>query len=212
MLSSSVQPRAIDCSYILLCSAAGLLQAWCFTYGRDNLLVAIGMSLPFALASYTRALWLSKIRTVEARPNWKGILVLWAGMPLSLVVGALTILAETGVMVIAGFKIDDLPFYALRLLIGEAAACLAWAACLLVWSRQTGVCVSRKRLLASFSTLFAGVLAAYGLSGVILRSLHRNVYFPLTSVVATTISALILVFLRSKAQEAGTRSIAAVYM
>jgi hypothetical protein len=210
MQSISLQPRVIDCVYIAVSCVAGVWQGWCFTYGKDNALVIFVMSLPFASASYAHASLLSTINGVAARPDWKRMLVLWSGMPLSLAVGSLTILAETGVMYVAGFGIVDLPFDPLRLLIGEAAACLAWATCLLVWSRQTGFRVARKQLLAFFSALFAGVPAAYGLSSLILRSFHKDVHFLLTSIVATTISAMILVFLRSKAHEAGMKSIAAV--
>lgn len=189
---------------------AGVWQSWCFNYGADSLFVFMGMSLPFALASYAHASLLSKISTVESRPDWKRMLILWAGMPLSLAVGASTILAETGVLYVTGFGMANLPFYSLRLVIGEAAACLAWAICLLGWSRKTGFRLSRRQLLGSFSALFAGVLVASGLSTPILRSFHKNIHFLLISVFTTTISALILVFLRGEAQKAGTRSIAAV--
>jgi len=131
------------------------------------------------------------------------MLVLWAGMPLSLVVASLTILTETGMMYAAGLGIDNLPFYDLRLLIGEGGACLMWATCLLVWSRQPGLRLSRSRLLAVFAILFAGVLFAYGLSYLIRRSFHKDLFILLTSIVVTTISALILVFLRRKAKEVG---------
>jgi len=142
------------------------------------------------------------------------MLVLWAGMPLSLVVGSLAILAETGIMYAAGFGIDNLPFDDLRLLVGEGAACLVWATCLLVWSRQPGLRLSRNRLLALSATLFAGVLSVRGLSILILKGFHKQIhlemYLLLTSIVATTISALILVFLRSKGQELGSKDISAV--
>jgi hypothetical protein len=209
MQSGSLQPRVVDCIYVAVSCGAGVWQSWCFNYGADNLFVFIGMSLPFALASYAYALLFGQISPLEAPPSWKRMLVLWAGMPLSLAIGALTILAETGVMVVVGFRVDNLPLYSLRLLVGEAAACLAWAACLLIWSRKTGFGLSRKHLLESSSALFGGVLVAYGLSTPILRSFHKDIYFLLTSVLTTTISALILIFPRAKEQEGGTKSIAA---
>ena len=129
------------------------------------------------------------------------MLVLWAGMPLSLMVGALTILAETRIMYAAGFGMDNLPFYSLRLAVGEAAGCVAWTICLVAWSRQPGLVLSRNRILALFATLFVGVLSAHELSSLILKSFHRDVYVLLTSTVATTASALILVFLGSDAHE-----------
>jgi hypothetical protein len=204
--SSSMRLKSAGYIYVLLSSLAGVWQWWCFDYGRDNLLtVTLGilMSLPFALVSYA---YVSLFRTssrVVARPDWKRILVLWAGMPLSLATGSLAILVQTRIMYAVGFRTDNPPFYALRLVIGEGAACLVWATCLLVWSNESGSHLSRNRLLALFTTLFASVLSAHGLSNLVLKSLHKEIYFLLTSVVATTISAMILVFLTGKATEVG---------
>jgi hypothetical protein len=71
-------------------------------------------------------------------------------------------------MYAAGFGIENLHFDSLRLVNGEGAACLAWATCLLVWSRRPGLHLSRSRLLAFSAALFAGVLFAHRLSKLIL--------------------------------------------
>ena len=209
--SSSVRLKSTDYIFVLLSSLAGVWQWWCADYGRDNFLtVTLGalMSLPFALASYAHTSLCRTSSTVVARPDWKRILILWAGMPFSLAIGFLTILAQTRIMYAVGFGIDNLPFYSLRLVFGEGAACLVWVICLLAWSRESGSCLSRNRLLALFAILFAGVLATHGVSNLVLKSFHKDIYFLLTSVVATTISALILVFLRAKATEVGGSGLA----
>ena len=145
--SGRLQLNWWDSIYILLSGIVGVWQAWCFNYGRDSILIAVLMSLPFALASYAHALFLRATGTVPERPDWRRTLVLWVGMPLSLVVGSLTILAETGIMYAVGFGVDNLPLDSFRLLVGEAAACLAWAVCLLVWSRKPALRRSGNRLL-----------------------------------------------------------------
>jgi|HubBroStandDraft_2_1064218.scaffolds.fasta_scaffold87128_2 hypothetical protein len=126
--------RSADYLYILFTCIAGIWQSWCFTYGSDRflLVILILMGFPFALASYVHAWFLSTTRTVVERPDWMRILILWAGKPLCIVVASLTVFAETRIMVAIGFGIMDLPFYDLRLLVGEGAACLAWAGCLLI--------------------------------------------------------------------------------
>lgn len=203
-----MQLKSADYIYILLSCIAGVWQAWCFNYGTNNLIVfiVIAMSLPFAFASYIHASLRSATGNIAERPGLKRIFVLWAGMPLSLVAFSLTVLAETGIMYASGFGIVDLPFDNLRLLIGEGAASFVWAICLLVWGRQSGLRLSRNLLLAIFATLFAGVLFANGLAYLILRISHKDIYVYLESTVVTTISALILVFLRNKAMERGANS------
>jgi hypothetical protein len=56
-----------------------------------------------------------------------------------------------------------------------------------------------KRLVTIFSLLFASILIAHGLSRLILESFHKDVYFVLTSVVLTMLSAIIVIVLRRKA-------------
>lgn len=211
--SSCLQLNQWDGIYILLSGIVGTWQAWCLNYGSNGLLLAILWSLwslPFALASYVHASLLKKAGIVNERPDWKRMLVLWAGMQFSLVIFSLTVLMETQIMSVLYRTADNLPFYGLSLLIGEAAACLAWAVCLLVWSRRPVLRRSGNRLLALFAALFAGVLIAAGLATLIRRSFQKDFYFLLTSVVATMISALILVLLRGKTQEVNNRNIGTV--
>lgn len=199
--SSLQQVKPADYIYVLFSCIAGVWQAWCFTYGSNDLLVflVIGMSLPFAVASYIHAALLNTASDIVERPDWKGIIVLWVGMPLSLIVSSVIMFAETEILYAAGFGRIDLPFDSLRILIGEGFACLAWAACLLLWFRQQGIRPSRKRLLAIFAALFTGVLIADGLSRLVVRYLHKDIYFLLTSMVVTVLSALIVVFTSGKA-------------
>lgn len=204
--SSSIrQLGPADYTYILFSCIAGLWQGWCFTYGSNRLLVlvAIGMSLPFALATYAYALFLNRATSIAERPDWKRMLILWAGMPFSLVCSSLMSMAETRLMYVFGYGTVDLPFYDIRLLIAEGAACLAWAACLLVWSRRSGAGAVRNRFLAAFAVLFVGVIMADGLAYLALRLLNRDLYFYLESVVTTIISALILIFVENKAAKPG---------
>lgn len=199
--SSSMQLKFADYIYVLFSCIAGAWQAWCVGFGRDSILLPVVMSLPFTLASYLHASFFSTSSTFVRRPDWRRILVLWAGMPLSLVVFFLTVAAETGIMYLFGFGMVDLPLYNLRLMIGEGAASLAWAVCLLAWSRRPGLGLSRNHLLATFATLFAGVLFAHGLTYLVLRTFHRDFYGYLESTVATVLSALVLVFLKRKPEE-----------
>ena len=158
----------------------------------------IPMGLPFALASYAHASSRRTTGTPTERPDSRRILVLWAGMPISLLVGALIMFAETGIMHAAGFGMENLPFEPFRRLLGEGAACLAWATCLLIWSHRSSLRLSRKRLVALSTSLFVCVVAAYCLSLLIFKNFHKDVYFLLTSVFASTLSALILVLLKSE--------------
>jgi hypothetical protein len=199
--TSSMQLKLVDYIYVLFCCiAAGPWQFWCFSYGRDNVFVFIGMSMPFALASYAYASLAGTNGVAADRPDWKRILILWAGMPLSLVVFALMNLAELGIMHAVGFGTVDLPFFKFRLLVGEGTACLAWTVCLLLWSRRPGFHMSRNRFFTIFAILFVGVIFAYEISNPINKSFHRDIYLLLTSIVVTAISALILVFLRNRAE------------
>jgi hypothetical protein len=133
------------------------------------------------------------------------MLILWAGMPLSLVVFSLTVAAGTGIMYLFGFGVVNLPLYNLRLMIGEGAASLVWAVCLLEWSRRPGLGLSRNHLLATSATLFAGALFAHGLTYLVLRTFHRDFYVYLESIVATVLSVLVLVFLKRKTEEGVSR-------
>jgi hypothetical protein len=202
--SGGMRLRSVDYIYVLLAGIAGVWQSWCFNYGSDRFLILLIMlmSLPFALASYGYALFLSTTGTQAQRPDWTRIPILWAGMPFCLIVASATILAETKIMLAAGFGIVNLPFDDLRVLIGEGAACLAWAVCLLIWSQRAVLRPSATRLFALFAALFAGVLVTYGLSTLILRRFQKDYFILSTSIITTIISALLLVFLNRKGQGA----------
>src|SRR5690348_2228018 len=106
-----------------LCLSVGLLctavwQAWCFNSSKTAWLI-VPMGLPFALATYAHAFSLN-----GTRPSWQRIVVLWVGMPLSMLAAALLMAAETGAMYVAGFGVNDLPFLITRFLIGMSAGCL----------------------------------------------------------------------------------------
>jgi hypothetical protein len=206
--SNIMAPLFVDLAYVAFCSVAGLWQAWCFTYGSDKLavLLVIGMSLPFALATYAHGSLLSRAEAFAERPDWKRTLVLWVGMPLSLAVFSLTGLGETGIMYAFRFGIVELPFYNLRLLIAEVAACATWAACLLVWGRHSGRHPSRNRFLVTFAALVVGVLFANLLTFLALKTFHKDLYVYLESTFVTMISAVILVFSRRNAAAAAPGS------
>lgn len=192
--SSGLLLRPGDYLYLLLCCVAAVWEAWCFDSGRSALLV-IPMGFPFGLASYAHATFLSNTSEKAERPVWPRMLVLWVGMPLSLSVGALTMLALSGIMHIAGFGISDTPGVIFRLLVGEGAACLAWAKCLLIWSRHQSPRRSGNRLLILFVTLYAGIFLAHGLSLLIREHFSKDVYLVSVSIIETAISAMIVIFM-----------------
>lgn len=144
------------------------------------------MGLPFALASYVHASALSRIL-----PDWKRVTVLWLGMPLSMLAAALLMLTETGAMYAAGLGVNDLPFLTARFLIGESAACLVWAGCLLIWAKRP----FRGHLLSIFAFLYAGVFLSYGLARAVQRWADKDVYLLSVSLIETLISALCLISL-----------------
>lgn len=198
-----MQLKFIDYIYILLSCTAGIWQAWCVSYGRNSILLLMLMSLPFTLLSWGHLSLYSQNRRALGGPGWKRLLVLWAGMPFSLAIGALTIFVATRMMYAAGFGAENPPFYFLRLAIGEAAACGVWIACLVAWPSQSHVGLSHKLFLSFFAILFACILAANGISNLVVKSFHKDIYLLLTSTVATTISSLLLILLKSKAEQIG---------
>ena len=197
-----MQPlKSFDYVYVSLSSIISVWQWWCINHGKDNvfsIILLVLMGLPFALASYAQLL----LRPVAVRHNWARIIVLWAGMPLSLVAASLIILAETGVLYAAGFGTNDLPFDFLRLLIGEGAASLVWAICLLMSLREPGRRVSKTRILGTSAAILAGALLSQALSKLILSYFHKDIYFLLTSLVVTTLSAFVVILLRHQPEEA----------
>lgn len=184
-----------DCTYVVLSGIAGVWQWWCAVRGSNTILMLAIMSVPFALVSYGYASLLGKTRTDASRPDGKRILVMWIGMPLSLAVASLVILGETAIMHASGFGADNLPFYDLRLLIGEAAACLVWAECLLLWLSRHKV-RSRHYGVLTFVALYAGALLAYAISLLARRYYSVDVYLLTTSIVTTSISAAIIIFVK----------------
>jgi len=192
-----MQPlKSFDYVYVPLSSIIGVWQWWCINHGKDNIvsiILLMFMGLPFALASCAQL----SLRPVAVRRNWARIIVLWAGMPLSLAVASLVILAETGILYAAGFGTNDLPFDFLRVLIGEGAASLVWAICLLMSLREPSRRVSRTRILGTSAAIFAGTLLSQALSKLILSHFHMDIYFLLISLVVTTLSAFVVIFLRA---------------
>jgi hypothetical protein len=88
--------------------------------------------------------------------------------------------------------ITNLRFEALRLLIGEGAACLLWAKCL-----QFGSGLNRPNSSHSiaplFVSLFLGVIAAHGLAMLSHKIFGAGNFFFFMSVIVTMISALIVI-------------------
>ena len=171
--------RLSDYAYLLASCAAAVWQAWCFNSSKTVWLI-VPMGLPFALATYAHAFSLN-----GSRPSWRRIVVLWGGMPLSMLAAALLMAAETGGMYVAGFGVDDLPFLITRFLIGMSAGCLLWTGCLIVWCQRP----RHNRFLIIFVFLYAGVLLSYGVYCILQRLgaektnylfftiNHRNRYF-----------------------------------
>jgi hypothetical protein len=195
--SVSMQYKLVAFCYVLLSCAAGIWQGWCFAYSSNALIILV-MGVPFALICYAYASLTTITSAAAERPHWSRMIILWAGMPLSLLMFALTALAETGIMNILGFGMVNLPFYNGRLLIAEAAASLVWAACLLLWSRTLRFRLSRNRFLLIFASLYGSVLLASGLTYLANRLLHKDLHVYLESSVVTAISAAIVIFLRSR--------------
>ena len=190
---------AVDYIYFAIACFAGVWQAWCFEYGADNaltIILGLSMGLPFALASYSHATIVSKSTASGEGADWKRTLILWLGMPISVLIGALTILAGTVLMSALGYGRDNLPFYSLRLLIGEAVACLVWAKCLQLWLRDQWRPGSRNRLFVVFATLYAGVLFTRGFS--VLLHKYSSKYFLVTSICETALSAMIVIFAKNR--------------
>ena len=187
-----------DGIYLLFSSVAGVWQAWCANSGSNQFMVlqVILMGVPFALASYAHASLSNRVDSIAERLDWKRALVLWAGMPLCLVVVSLTMFVQAGITHLIGFATDNVRLIYLWIVIGEGAACFFWAECLLIWSRQQAFSTLRRPLLALFAALFPGALCTLGLSELILIGFHKDITILLTSIVMTTISALILVLLQ----------------
>jgi hypothetical protein len=191
--------KSADFFYVVLSGAAGIWQGWCFSYGTNSFLglIVMTMSLPFVALSFIYSLGNPAARIVEP-PNWKRVLILWVGMPASLLAFALTVLAETGIIYLLGLARVNPAFGGLRLLIGEAAGCFVWAICLLAWARKGKPILSRNLLFAIVASLFLGVLLANGLNFLVLKSFHKDLYVYLVSAVTTMISAFTLVRLSGK--------------
>jgi hypothetical protein len=187
-----------DGIYILLSGIVGVWQAWCLNYGRNSIFVDMFWSVPFGLVSYVHASLLKKAGIVDERPDWWRVLVLWAGMQISLVVFSLTVLMETQIMSAFYHTVDNLPFVDLRILIGEGAGAVVWAGCLLVWPVRTNLRVFLRSLPALSAILFVGGLSAFGLAIVVRRIFHRDMFLVLTSTIVTAVSGAILVSLRNK--------------
>jgi len=193
--------KSVDYIYVLLSCVLGIWQAWCLNYPSNGLLLAIPgslWSLPFALASYAHASLLKKAGIVNQHPDWKRVLVLWAGMPLSLVAFSLTGLMETQIMSVFYRTADNLPLFNLRVLIAEGVGSVVWAVCLLVWSGRPSLRVFLRSLPTPSAILFASALSAYGLATLLFRSFHKDMLLVLTSTVTTAVSAVILIVLRNK--------------
>jgi hypothetical protein len=206
--SSSMRLKFVDYIYVLFSLVAGTWEVLCLHYGRDNaiaIILVLFMGFPFAIVSYIHALSLSRAGNYHGRQGWKGLLILWMGMPVSFTAGALSMAAATAVLYSSGSESASFPFDVLRLF-GEGVACLAWAACLRTWSSQTGVHLSRNRLFVYFVFLFVGAIAAQGISMLVFRSFQKDLYWFLESTVVTTSSALILIFARNKATGSGENS------
>ena len=112
-------------------------------------------------------------------------------MPLSMLAAALRMLTETGAMYAAGLGVNDLPFLTARFLIGESAACLVWAVCLLFWSRRS----FRNHFLPVFVFLYAGIFLSYGLARVAQKWAAKDIHVLSVSCIETLISALCLMSL-----------------
>jgi len=180
---------ASDYAYLAACCVAALWQSWCFESSNVWLVVPVG--LPFALAAYIHASILDR-----ASPNWKRVMVLWAGMPLSTLAAALLAAGETGAMYAAGLGVDDLPFLISRFLIAESAACAVWAGCLLFWSNKP----FRSEFLLIFTFLYAGVFLSYGISLAVQKRASKDTYLLSVSLIETLISALCIVRLDRRRQ------------
>ena len=188
--------RLGDYAYLLASCAAAVWQAWCFNSSKTVWLI-VPMGLPFALATYAHAFSLN-----GSRPSWRRIVVLWGGMPLSMLAAALLMAAETGGMYVAGFGVDDLPFLITRFLIGMSAGCLLWTGCLIVWCQRP----RHNRFLIIFVFLYAGVLLSYGVYRILQRlGAEKTNYLFLLSIIETVISAACLILLEIRGRTGNSR-------
>ena len=192
-----IKLKAADYAYFIAACGAGVWQAWCLNYSGDDILsifLVLSFSVSFAVASYG---YLSAFRGTEARdtqPPWKPILVLWAGMPLSVVLASLSMLATLELSRAVGFGADNnVPLVYLVIAMGEGVACLAWAKCLQIFCRQVGSGELPGRFRTVFVSLFLSVLLAEGLIRLAPSYPSPEMYFGSISVLATATSAIILV-------------------
>jgi hypothetical protein len=185
---------AVDLVYILLSGFAGIWEAWCFNYGRDDLVliaVVVLQGLPFALLSSAHdRVAHPAVGRADAAPRWKRMLALWAGMPLSFLSGALSA-GVTTVIVYAIAHPTDFPSY-IPFCIGVAVACFAWTCCIRMWLIRPGMRLLGGSFFTACLVLIAGTVVAYGLSALILRTLHKDLWWSLTGVVITAATAAII--------------------
>ncbi len=190
--------NTVDSLYVVISCFAGVWEAWCITYGRDDvfaLVCVVLMGFPFAFASRVYNSFSKPDAVIGERKASSGMSILWAGMPFSFLFGALCLAGISAGLSAFGLVPANFPFDSI-LFFGEGAASLAWTLCILMWSRQPDANWSRLRFLLSFAALFAGALGAHGISLLVLGHYHRDLYWFLEFTIVTTISAIIIVILR----------------
>jgi len=189
--------KSADYVFLMAACGAGMWQAWCISYPRDDIFsifLVMSFGVPFAVASYGYLSAFSGTGARDTRPPWKPILVLWAGMPPSVVLASLSMLATSQVSRAVGFRIDNnIPFAYFVIAMGESVACLAWAKCLQIFCRQIGLGELHGRLKAVFVSLFVSVLLAEGLLKLSPSYPSQRISLGCISVLATITSATILV-------------------
>lgn len=133
--------KAADCVYFVLACGAGIWEAWCAGWSGDDALaifLLISMSEAFAVLSSGYMLQFGGGGHIGPRSPWKPIVILWAGMPLSVLLASLSMTGVTRALSAAGFRVDNnVPYAHILIGSGEAVACLAWTACLQVSSRRS---------------------------------------------------------------------------
>lgn len=190
--------NASDYTYILLSGFAGVWEAWCCNSGNDKLLAValMLMGFPFAALTYAHQKFTFHGEvTVSAARSWRRLVVLWAGIPLSLFCGAWCAGATTA-LIYAIAHPTNFPGY-IPLSVAYACAGLAWTCCIRIWLPPPDSPLFSKGTLGVYLIVMAGILVGLALTESISAAFHKDLFWQVEGILLTALSAgIIAVFSR----------------